>query len=630
MRITKMLVAVPLTVTLFLLFMFLSPALFLHHTEPLWLLHLHAWLLPTGDSVTVLLTGKLITKQASDDQLIDPFMAIMLGCMGSFVLLVAIDLRVRAVVGTFGAARYARRRDARVYRARRAPRFPRVFLRLPVLAFWTSVSLAQATVQRTRSQGNVSVRPSRFVIGTYLGRQIALSEQQQEEHILLTAPTGSGKSSLEVIPNLLREEGSRSLFIADLKNELYRITAGAIAQHHQIWWFNPARPSISHSYNPLAYVRDAMDASMLAKAWVSNTGESSDPFWSLCAEYLITAIVLHLRATEPDAAFSRVHDILMQESFEALRDELIHSPSPEAQRKTKSFLNYLKTNERLMGSVMVDILSRFQLFDSDDVRQVTAVNEIDFRAMVDDPIALYLSIPRSEVGLYRPLLACFTMQMFRAWEQRASSSPGGTLPRGIGCYMDEFANMGYIPQFDAFISTARYLHVSLFMAIQNFAQLDDRYSKEIAETIRANANTHLVLPGAGLRECQYYSERLGETTVRTWTRTRRNASLLWDDSTWTEGETGRRLLTPEEIRTLPSNTVLMVPSAREALRVKATPYYQDRTLKRLANLPYQVTRVHPEPPKNQGTPPKEKKPYTRVVDADTHRKEDEQKHFSVD
>src|SRR4029077_7119797 len=131
------------------------------------------------------------------------------------------------------------------------------------------------------------------------GQIITLQEKEQEEHLLLTASTGGGKTTLAIVPNLLRETGSRSLFIADLKNELYRTTAGTIAKTHAIWWFTPMRPKESHGYNPLAHIHNAMDANMFADAWVRNTGESSDPFWTNCARYLICAMVLHLRTTEP-------------------------------------------------------------------------------------------------------------------------------------------------------------------------------------------------------------------------------------------------------------------------------------------------------------------------------------------
>jgi type IV secretion system protein VirD4 len=488
---------------------------------------------------------------------------------------------------TYGSAGYATRSEARAFA--RSPQLARRLLH-SLTAFASLHLLKRASTAQEAQQGSM------FVVGSYRGRVIALREKEQEEHTLLTASTGGGKTTLEIAPNLLRETGSRSLFIADLKNELYRITAGTLAKRHQIWWFTPLRPEVSHGYNPLAHVRNAMDANMFADCWVKNTGESDDPFWTNCARYLICSIVLHLRATEPDAPLSRLADFIASKSFEEIKQELTESPSAEAKRKAANFLANMAHNERLIGSIMTDIGNRFQLFDSENVRAVTSVNEIDFNAMVDEPTALYLSIPRSEVPIYKPLMAAFTMQMFRAWEQRATNDPRGTLPRGIACYMDEFANIGHIPGYAHFISTARYLRVSLLMVLQNFSQLDAAYGSDDAETIRANANTHLLLPGAGLRECQYYSERIGNATVPTWTRSRKPGAWTGLADTWTESEAQRRLLTPEEIRTMPPRSVLLLRSTLPPMVLTATPYYEDRSLNRLANIPYEFAHMRPEPP----------------------------------
>jgi type IV secretory pathway TraG/TraD family ATPase VirD4 len=116
---------------------------------------------------------------------------------------------------------------------------------------------------------------------------------------------------------------------------------------------------MSHGYNPLAHVHNAMDANMFADCWVRNTGESDDPFWTSCARYLICSIVLHLRATEPDAPLSRLADFIASKSFEEIKDALTTSPSAEATRKAANFLANMAHNELLIGSIMTDIGNRY-------------------------------------------------------------------------------------------------------------------------------------------------------------------------------------------------------------------------------------------------------------------------------
>src|SRR6266480_4266359 len=112
------------------------------------------------------------------------------------------------------------------------------------------------------------------------------------------------------------------------------------------------------------------------------------------------------------------------------------------------------------------------------------------------------------------------------------------------------------------------------MVVQSFAQLDRVYGPEVAETIKDNANTHLLFPGAGLRECRFYSERIGDTTVSTWSRTTRGGGSLFgsDDVTYTEGQARRRLFAPEELRTMSERTILLLRSALPPMMLSATPY----------------------------------------------------------
>jgi len=287
-------------------------------------------------------------------------------------------------------------------------------------------------VQKPQAQRTIAA--SRLVLGTYHGKVIALSEKQQESNVLLTAPIGAGKTARVMIPNLLQERGSRSLFISDVKGELVRITAGTVSQSHEVWVFSPLHPHESEGYNPLAAIASVEDAQELARCWIANTGKSKEAFWPNSAIKLMTATLLHLRVAEPAAPFYRVAEILCGMTYEEMKRTLSTSPSRQTRSEVTAFFDYLDKNPKLVGSLMADVGTRFQLLASEQIRAVTARQEIDFRAMAERPIALSLSIPRRYQERYQPLLACFMMQMFAAWEARAEEEPDGRLPQGIMCY----------------------------------------------------------------------------------------------------------------------------------------------------------------------------------------------------
>lgn len=474
-------------------------------------------------------------------------------------------------------------------------RFPRV-PRLPHIPFPRIGLLKQTT------NGQGPVLEARLVLGAYRGRAISLSAEQQESNILAVAPIGAGKTSRVISLNVLREWGKRSLLIPDVKGELLGVTGGWVAQHHEVWVFDPVHPGRSTGYNPLAFINTFDDAQEYARCWVSNTGKSPEEFWLDAARDLMSWTMMHLRVAEPQAPFARVADILCRQTYPRLKSTLLNSPSQEIRELALPFFDYMDRHEKLIGALMVDLSTRYQLLVSQDVRAVTSRNQIDFAAMAERPIALYLSLPRRYAERYQPLFACMVMQMFASWETRAEASATGRLPRQIMCYMDEFANLGYIPNMSGYITTARHTGVGMLLAIQNFAQLDEKYGRAVRESILANTKTHLLLPGAGLEETEYYSRRVGNATVRTETHSTSGAGLD-ERETWTQGETGRRLMTPDELRTLAVDEMLMINATAAPMILRTTPYYQDREVKQRANLPFSHTRAPQEPSASTQTSP---------------------------
>ncbi len=205
----------------------------------------------------------------------------------------------------------------------------------------------------------------RVLVGKHRGRVVSLDAQQQYQHVLVVGPTGVGKGTRFFVPNLLRETGTRSLFIADLKKELYALCAGWLSQFMQVWLFSPTQPTISGSYNPLAHIRSVEDAQDFAETWVMNTSKNQkDTFWDTNSQLLITAMTLHLLATEKAPAFSRLADLLTTYSFDEIRAMLTSTPSRDARYIALQFLENMDKNERLVGSQMVDTGNRFQLMAS--------------------------------------------------------------------------------------------------------------------------------------------------------------------------------------------------------------------------------------------------------------------------
>lgn len=455
-------------------------------------------------------------------------------------------------------------------------------------------------------RGKRALQESQVPLGAYQKHALTLKEQQLEEHVLVVGPSGKGKTAGIIVPGILSERGQRSLVIIDPKQELVRLTAGAVNQHLRVFLFAPTQPERSQCYNPLAFINSMEDAEDFAACWVSNTGRSSDPFWDRNTELLITACALHLRAAAPDAPFSVLADLLSSTSFEEMDALLAASPSLEARRIAATFMKALKLNEKTAGGVFTDVAGRSFHMQNPKIRAVTASNEIDFSAMIDEPTALYLSIPSSAAERLQPLTACLLMQMFTAFVERAERAPTGRLPRGVTCYLDEFANVGRIPHMSQRITMLRSTRVALIMAIQNYAQLDALYGAQQKQTILSNASTHLVLPGSGQEEVEFYSKRVGNMTAIGQTMNR-NSLAREGDLSQGQQEIGRKLVMPEELRTMKRGQLLLLSDTIAPLKIWNTPYYKSK-LARLANLPFELPCRHDEPEKSGEKPDSESEP----------------------
>src|SRR6266487_1944764 len=463
----------------------------------------------------------------------------------------------------------------------------------------------QQTVSKALAIGRPSA--SKMHLGLYHKKLIALDERMQESHVFLLAPSGVGKTSRIVVPSLLREYGSRSLFINDTKGELVELTIGHLAQYHQCFVFAPTEPRTSHHYTPLTHVHDMDDAEALANCLIDNTGTSREAFWNSAPKLLVASTVLHLRTTEPNAPFSRLIDILCGTTLEDVEKLFRSSPSPLVKKVATAFFEHVQKNDRLAGSIMVEMATRFFRFHNPSLREVTSSNDLNFTRMVDSPTVLFLSIPEDEAQRLEPLSACLIMQMMSSMLRRATRSPGRRLPRDFVFYLDEFCNAGIIPKFARYISTVRSRGIAFILAVQDFGQLRETYGENGRETILSNCTTQIVFPGCGLQETRYYSEKLGKTTVRTFSQSERGDAewLSTSARTYTQGETHRDLMTSDELRTMRDGTLLVFISKYHPLLVQNTPYYRDPELLAETRIPFTplASRVTVTPDPSAPPPP---------------------------
>ncbi len=384
--------------------------------------------------------------------------------------------------------------------------------------------------------------------------------------------------------------GVRSLVITDLKGELTERTYAAMSRRHRCQVLNLVSPATSVGYNPLAHIKSALDAQVFAQTWIANTGQSSsEPFWDSAAKYLITAVVLHLNATmegkdggEGGATLTHVRKFLMLGSA-TIMGALTDSPHADVKEAMEGFAADLERNEKLQGSIFVELPLRFQLMADARVQATTGRNDIDFAAMASldaEPIALYLVLDRRMGQELKPLTACFFTQMFNAVIEIADRSPGGVLPRSILGYLDEFGNLGKIYNFPTWMTTVRSAGMGFILAVQSLSQLDiyNDHGVDGKGIILEACNVKIALAKTTAEDAKWFSEQTGTATVLAANAgaSRKRGAVLVDHGNQGYSETSRPLLTPGEVTRMATNTLLLLSGNRPPAVVTQMRWYAKR------------------------------------------------------
>ena len=393
-------------------------------------------------------------------------------------------------------------------------------------------------------------------------------------NILVAGGSGSGKSAAYVIPTATQLLGS--YVFTDPKGELFDRTAGFFKKHgYQIQTLNLVKPEFSDAYNPLLHIRNEIDVDIIVNTIVKGQGDnkSSDPFWDDMAEILLKSLIYYLLATRPKEEQSLASCAnLVRAANNGGGESLLNKLMSELPADHPARINYQSievASDKTFGSILSTLQSKLGKFDSKEIQGVTSSNTIDFDLLGKKKVALYV-IPPDSHSAYNFILTIFFAQMIQQLYDFADSN-GGKLKEMVIFMLDEFANIGKIPDFEKKISTSRSRNIAFSVIIQTIDQLVDLYG-EAAETIMANCDTHLFLGGNSLKTAEHFSKALGEKTIiRDSISTSRDKDDVKSGKSYSDQVMARPLMTPDEVRRLdPDNALILVKGIKP---IQAKKYY---------------------------------------------------------
>ena len=400
--------------------------------------------------------------------------------------------------------------------------------------------------------------------------------------------SGSGKSASYSIPNAFQCLGS--YVFTDPKGELYDKTAGYLRKNgYEIKVLNLVNPANSDGYNPLLHIRSEIDVDVIANTIVkgqkSESG-GSDPYWDDMAEMLLKALIYYLMATRPEeeqnlASCSELVRAANANGGSNLLTELMNQlPYDHPAR-----INYKSIEiapEKTYGSILSSLQSKLGKFDSKEIAEVTSTDTIDFDEIGSRKTAVYV-ISSDTHKAYDFLLTIFFSQMIQQLYDFADKN-GGRLRVPTFFILDEFANIGQIPDFDKKISTSRSRGISFSVILQNLDQLEAVYEKSY-ETIMGNCDTHVFLGSNSFKTVEYFSKALGEKTI-----SRDSRSVNRDKQFHRQGYSdsdqvmARALMTPDELRRMDNDLCIIYEKGLKPIKDEKYYYFETPMARKLSEV----------------------------------------------
>ena len=368
----------------------------------------------------------------------------------------------------------------------------------------------------------------------------------RNKNILVIGGSGSGKTRFFVKPSLLQMHSS--YVVTDPKGQLLRETGKLLAhggpkrdengkpvrdgrgkivyEPYRIKVLNTINFSKSMKYNPLAYVRSEKDILKLVNVIIANTkgdGEkSSEDFWVKAERLLYCALIGYIwYEAEPEeknfitllelinACEAREDDETYKSPVDILFDELAQA-QPE-HFAVKQYVKFKMAAGKTLKSILVSCGARLSPFDIKELRDIMTEDELELDTMGDRKTALFLIMSDTDTT-FNFVIAMLQSQLFNLLCDKADDLYNGRLPVHVRCLLDEFANIGHIPNFDKLIATIRSRAISASIILQSQSQLKTIY-KDAADTIVGNCDVTLFLGGKEKSTLKEISELLGKETI---------------------------------------------------------------------------------------------------------------------
>ena len=406
----------------------------------------------------------------------------------------------------------------------------------------------------------------------------------RNKNILVIGGSGSGKTRFFCKPNLMQCNSKAfpvSYVVTDPKGTIL-VECGKLLQRsgYRIKVLNTINFKKSMHFNPFAYIRSEKDILKLVNTIIMNTkgdGEKAgEDFWVKAERLLYCALIGYIwyEAPEEEKNFITLLDLI--NASEAKEDDeeyqspvdLLFSQLEEKDPEhfaVKQYKKYKLAAGKTAKSILISCGARLAPFDIKELRDLLEYDELELDTLGDRKTALFLIMSDTDTT-FNFVIAILQSQLFNLLCDKADDVYGGRLPIHVRCLLDEFANVGQIPNFDKLIATIRSREISASIILQSQSQLKSIY-KDAADTIAGNCDTTLFLGGKEKSTLKEISEILGKETIDSFNTSENRGTQVSHGLNYQK--LGKELMTQDELAVMDGGKcILQVRGVR--------PFFSDK------------------------------------------------------
>lgn len=403
--------------------------------------------------------------------------------------------------------------------------------------------------------------PNNMILSNDVFLNMDTKKTRFNNNVLVIGGSGSGKSRFFVKPNIL--QANCNYVVTDPAGEMLASMGTFLEnQGYEIRVFNLVEMDKSHCYNPFKYIRKDEDVLTMIDCLIVNTTppntKGGDQFWVKSETALLQALCFYLieKCVPEEQNFGSVMELLRlaevdennpdrQSPLDVMFSKLkAENPSSMA---VKSYDIFKMGAGKTLKSILISCGVRLQVFNLQAVANLTNVDTIDLASIGtgDGKKALFVITPQAS-ETYNFLVSMLYSQLFETlyFEGNKLIEQDKSFKHEVRFLLDEFVNIGQIPQFTKKLATMRKYGISCSIIIQNLAQIKALYEKDW-ETIIGNCDSMIFLGGLEYSTLEYISNIMGTQTIRTRNEGRSRGKN--SSSSLNYQRTQRKLMNPDEV-----------------------------------------------------------------------------------